>query len=117
MDVSLQKIFTESFSAYVEGRSLPYKYYKAANAIIHCRTPYMGGYEYRCEEGHEHHPQYHSCKHRSCPLCNTLPKAQWVEKQKGRMLTCDHYHVIFTLPHELLALWRFNTRWFSDILF
>lgn len=117
MDVTLQNIFAESFSTYASNRSLPYKYYKAANAIINCRTPIMGGYDYRCEDGHEHHPHYHSCKHRSCPLCNTLPKAKWIEKQKGRLLACDHYHVIFTLPHELLALWRFNTRWFSDSLF
>lgn len=117
MDVTLQDIFTDSFSTYANSKTLPHKYYKAANAIINCRTPTMGGYDYRCEEGHEHHPQYHSCKHRSCPLCNALPKAQWIEKQKGRLLGCDHYHVIFTLPHELLALWRFNTRWFSDSLF
>ena len=117
MEVTLQKIFTESFSAYAKGKSLPYKHYKAANAIINCRTPYMGGHEYACEERHDPQQQYHSCKHRSCPLCNALPKARWVEKQKGRLLACDHYHVIFTLPHELLALCRFNTRWFSDGLF
>ena len=117
MDVTLQNIFTESFQHYAAGKSLPAKYYKAANAIMNCRTPYLGGREYACEDGHEHHSQYHSCKHRSCPLCNELPKARWVDAQHGRLLACDHYHVIFTLPHELLDLWRFNSRWFSDALF
>ena len=32
-------------------------------------------------------------------------------------MAVDHYHVIFTLPHELLALWRYNQRWFADTLF
>lgn len=117
MDVTLQNIFTESFNHYASGKALPHKYYKAANAIMKCRTPFMGGYEYACEDGHEHYPQYHSCKHRSCPLCNTLPKARWVDAQQARLLACDHYHVIFTLPHELLELWRFNSRWFSEALF
>lgn len=58
----------------------------------------MGGYEYACEEGHERYPHYHSCRHRSCPLCNALPKARWVEAQRARLLDCDHYHVIFTFP-------------------
>ena len=117
MEVTLQTIFSENFNHYIQGKSLPHKYYKAANAIMNCRTPYMGGHEYACEDEHEHRTQYHSCKHRSCPLCNTLPKARWVDAQRGRLLDCDHYHVIFTLPHELLELWRFNSRWFSDALF
>jgi hypothetical protein len=40
-----------------------------------------------------------------------------VEGQKERILKCDHYHVIFTLPHELLDLWRYNAHWFADQLF
>ena len=50
-------------------------------------------------------------------MCNALPKARWVETQKERILKCDHYHVIFTLPHELLDLWRHNSHWFADQLF
>lgn len=61
--------------------------------------------------------QYHSCRHRSCPLCNALPKEQWVQKQFQRLLATDHYHVIFTVPHELLLLWRYNQRWFADTQF
>jgi len=28
--------------------------------------------------------------------------------QQARLLACDHYHVIFTLPHDLNALWPAN---------
>lgn len=82
-----------------------------------CRTAAMGGHVQRCPDGHEQRIQYHSCKHRSCPMCSALPKAQWVEKQKDRLLACDHYHVIFTLPYELLDLWRYNTSWFTHVFF
>ena len=117
MEATLQSIFSEDFNQYAKGKSLPYKYYKAANAIRHCRTVAMGGHVYRCPENHEQHIQYNSCKHRSCPQCNALPKAQWVDSQLERILDCDHYHVIFTLPHELLSLWQHNRRWFADQLF
>lgn len=35
----------------------------------------------------------------------------------ARLLPCDHYHVVFTLPHELNDLWQFNRRWSADHLF
>lgn len=117
MDTTLQHIFTSDFSRYAKGNSLPYKYYKAANAIMSCRTAALGGHLYGCPDKHEQHVHYNSCKHRSCPLCSALPKARWVDSQRARILDCDHYHVICTLPHELLSLWEYNRYWFSDALF
>jgi hypothetical protein len=117
MDATLQNVFTAHFDQYQQQHSLPLKQIKAANAIKQCRTEAMGGHVQRCPDGHEEHVQYHSCKHRSCPRCHALAKAQWVEQQQARLLACDHYHVIFTLPHELLDLWQHNTRWFAQALF
>ena len=34
-----------------------------------------------------------------------------------RLLPCDHFHVVFTLPHELNALWAYNRAWSADHLF
>ncbi len=42
---------------------------------------------------------------------------EWLAKQKGRILKCDHFHVIFTIPHELNPIWRLNTRLMINILF
>lgn len=117
MEATLQDIFSQSFSAYARNKKLPHKHYKAANAIMRCRTSSLGGHLYRCPQDHEQQIQYHSCKHRSCPLCNALPKARWVAAQQTRLLACDHYHVIFTLPHELLDLWRYNSHGLADQMF
>jgi hypothetical protein len=46
-----------------------------------------------------------------------LQIAQWLEKQKARLLRCDHYHVIFTLPSELNGLWLANVRGMAHLLF
>lgn len=114
---SLQSIFIDHFAEYSKGKKLPLKAYRAAQAIMSCRTPAQGGHMQCCPEQHEQHIQYHSCRHRSCPRCNALPKARWAEQQCQRLLPVDHYHIIFTLPHELLPLWRYNSRWFTHIYF
>jgi hypothetical protein len=60
---------------------------------------------------------YNSCRHRFCPQCAQLQIAQWLERQRARLLACDHYHVIFTLPRELNALWLANVREFAQLFF
>lgn len=117
MEATLQGVFSAHFEQFMQTHRLRSKHYKAANAIIACRTQAMGGHVQRCPDNHEQHVQYHSCKHRSCPRCHALARSRWAEQQQARLLACDHYHVIFTLPHELLALWQCNTRWFANALF
>jgi hypothetical protein len=40
-----------------------------------------------------------------------------LETQKERLLDCDHYHAIFTIPHELNDLWQLNVRAMANLLF
>lgn len=117
MDATLQGVFHAHFDQFMQTHTLAHKHYQAANAIMACRTEAMGGHIQRCPDAHEERVQYHSCKHRSCPRCQALAKVRWADAQQARLLACDHYHVIFTLPHELLDLWQYNTRWFADALF
>lgn len=117
MEASMQGIFAGCFSQYAQGKRLALRDHKAARAIIQCRTSALGGHLQRCPDGHVSRIQYHSCRHRSCPRCSALPKARWAEAQQARLLACDHYHVVFTLPHELLELWLLNRSWFIDALF
>lgn len=115
--VTLQGIFRSHFSTYAQTRKLPLRALKAASAIMHCRTPMMGGHVQQCPQGHMSRIQYHSCRHRSCVQCSRLPRAQWAEQQSARLLACDHYHVVFTLPHELLSLWEWNRAEMARCLF
>lgn len=106
--ISLQGIFRDHFARYAATRKLPLHALQAASAILHCRTPAMGGHVQQCPKGHMARIQYHSCRHRSCAQCSRLPRAQWAARQAEQLLACDHYHAVFTLPHELLALWDYN---------
>ena len=60
---------------------------------------------------------YNSCRHRSCPQCAYLQTERWLALQQARLLACDHYHVIFTLPHELNPLWLANVSVMTTLLF
>ncbi len=76
-----------------------------------------GGVRGACPDGHIERVWYNSCRHRFCPQCAQLQIAQWLERQKARLLRCDHYHVIFTVPSELHALWLANVPVFAHLLF
>jgi hypothetical protein len=45
------------------------------------------------------------------------PDRTLVALQRARLLACDHYHVIFTLPHELTPLWLANVPVMTTLLF
>lgn len=115
-DRTIQKLFT-SCAEQLAASPQPLKNRKAINAISHCRTPEMGTSFYVCAERHEPIEQYHSCRHRSCYLCAQRKRMEWVEKQKSRLLNVPHYHVVFTMPHEYLNVWRYNESLMTGFIF
>jgi hypothetical protein len=117
MESTLQGIFISGFDTYKKRHGLSTDQYKAAEAIMHCQREELGYEQWECfHDGHTEQ-QNHSCRHRSCPRCHGAQSHEWLENIKQRLLPCDHYHVIFTLPHELNELWQYNRSWSSDHLF
>ena len=115
--VTLQTIFQDAFPAYEQTHPLPAHVRKAARAIMHCRTAALGGHIQACPDGHMARIWYNSCRHRACPQCAYLQTECWLARQQARLLACDHYHVIFTLPHDLNALWLANVPVMITLLF
>jgi Putative transposase/Transposase zinc-binding domain len=115
--VTLQTIFQDAFPAYEALHPLPAHVRKAARAIMQCRTAALGGHIQACPDGHVARIWYNSCRHRSCPQCAYLQTERWLARQRARLLACDHYHVIFTLPHELNPLWLANVSVMTTLLF
>lgn len=79
---------------------------KALWAISHCRTAVLGGHVDACTDCGDERPSYNSCRNRHCPKCQAIAQAEWLEKQKQRILDTGYFHVVFTLPSELRALGR-----------
>jgi Putative transposase/Transposase zinc-binding domain len=84
---------------------------------MQCRTAALGGHVQACPDGHVARIWYNSCRHRACPQCAYLQTERWLALQRARLLACDHYHVIFTLPHELNPLWLANVSVMTTLLF
>lgn len=90
---------------------------RAAVRIRDCKTPAMGTHLLKCPDNHVWSIENNSCKHRMCQQCNALERQRWLHRWTNRLLPCPHHHVVFTVPHQLLDLWRYNKRQFAVMLF
>ena len=115
--VTLQTIFQDAFPAYEQTHPLPTHVRRAARAIMQCRRAILGGHVQACPDGPMARVWSNSCRHRACPPCAYLQTERWLALPRARLLACDHYHVIFTLPHELNPLWLANVSVMTTLLF
>lgn len=107
----------QAYKDEIDDLSLPLFQIKALEKLSVCRTAKLGGHAQYCENGHLDGVWYNSCKHRSCPQCQSMAKAEWLENVQRLLLNCPHQHVIFTVPHELNSLWRHNRGLMANLLF
>ena len=90
---------------------------RVLRAIETCRTAALCGHLERCDQcGHERNA-YNSCGNRHCPKCQSLARAEWLEKRQAELLPCEYFHVVFTLPEPLAALALQNKREMYGLLF
>jgi hypothetical protein len=115
--LTLQTILHMGYEAYARTPALPDYVRRAVWAILACRTAVLGGHVQACPDGHLERIWYNSCRHRMCPQCAWIQIERWLARQKARLLACDHYHVIFTIPHELNDLWLANVAVMTQLLF
>ena len=117
MECTLRAIFQTHFESYARAHRLPVYVHRAAYWLSRCRTAELGGHVRRCPEGHVERAFYNSCHQRGCPQCQALATERWLERQRARLLKCAHHHLIFTVPHELNALWCWNRALMANLLF
>jgi hypothetical protein len=106
MAVTISDIFCLYYRQYIEKYTpfIPSSHLKAIQDIVACRTSVMGGELYYCENCHQFHYSYHSCKNRNCPKCQSEENDKWLDKQLEKLLPVTYYLVTFTLPSELRQL-------------
>ncbi len=90
---------------------------KVLRALADCRTPRLGGSALVCSGCGSVHYVLHSCRNRHCPRCQGIDKELWVEARKQELLPVKYFHVVFTVPHQLLELFRFNREVMYNLLF
>jgi len=90
---------------------------KVLSALANCRTTQMGGSAMVCNKCGSIHYVMHSCRNRHCPRCQGVDKELWIEERKHDLLPVKYFHVVFTVPHNLLELFRFNREVMYNLLF
>ena len=81
-----------------------------------CRTPLLGGQRWHCPECDADLWRWHSCRNRHCPRCQSSAQDAWRRARQAELLDVPYAHMVFTLPHELLALARAHPRWVYETL-
>lgn len=90
---------------------------KVMEAIMACRTAHLGGHAEQWPQcGFERYAS-NSCRHRHCPKCQTITKANWVAARRAELLPTPYFHSVFTLPHALNPLILGNKRLLLGLLF
>ena len=115
MFISEQALFQRFFEAFAASHNLHPREVRAARCIAGCGTRAMGAHVLRCPEGACEQLQFHACRHRSCPRCAQSSRSRWIEAEFQRLLPCPHWHIVITLPHELIPLWSFNRARFTSL--
>lgn len=96
---------------------LPLAHHKVIQAIKNCRTKVLGGHEYECKSCNYTQNLYNSCRNRHCPKCGFTARTKWIEKRNAELLDCPYFHVVFTIPSELRALFLANQKLCYTMLF
>ena len=113
----LADVFRQYGESYQRTRRVSACEQKVMRAVSACRTQELGGHLQRCDCCGFERPAYNSCRNRHCPKCQSLAKAQWLDKQTAELLPVGYYHLVFTLPHELNRLILANKKILLALLF
>jgi len=99
-------VFRRYGDAYREqhGGSLSTAQRRVMTAIEICRTAALGGHVEQCDTCGHQRISYCSCRNRHCPKCQSLARAQWLDDRRAEVLDTQYFHVVFTLPAELVSL-------------
>ena len=66
---------------------------KIVSDLLNCRSAHLGGHIDRCS----------NCgMNRHCPKCRHVPRERWLERRKDEILPTSYFHVVFTLPYEVM---------------
>lgn len=116
-EVEVADIFREHLDEYRQQYGLSPQERKAAQDIMKCRTAAMGGYLQQCDDCGKYQIAYGSCKNRNCPKCGFFEKAIWLAEQEAKLLPVPHYHLVFTVAHEINRVAYHNAEAIYGLLF
>jgi hypothetical protein len=85
--------------------------------LVQCQSALLGGHVKQCDQCGHKVCVYNSCRNRHCPKCQAAARAAWLQAREAEVLDVEYFHVVFTLPHELVPLALQNRRTVYGMLF
>jgi hypothetical protein len=98
-------------------RQLSYQQLTVLRVIARCRTGALGGHVDDCPRCGHKAISYNSCRNRHCPKCQAQARQRWLAAREQELLGVPYFHVVFTLPHELIPLCQRNPKILYDLPF
>ena len=87
---------------------------KVLKAIFCCRTAALGGHRDQCVHCGHQTISFFSCRNRHCPKCQVNARERWLKRRQQELLPVGYYHIVFSVPHDLIPLmWQNKKRLFS----
>ena len=87
---------------------------KVLKAIFCCRTAALGGHRDQCVPCGHQTISFFSCRNRHCPKCQVNARERWLKRRQQELLPVGYYHIVFSVPHDLIPLmWQNKKRLFS----
>ena len=90
---------------------------RVVQAIPPCRTAALGGHRRAWAQCGHQEIAYHACRDRHCPTCQGLEAARWMDAQQRDLLPVPYFHVVFTVPAALHALFLAAPKATDSLLF
>lgn len=105
--------------AYLEayGKTTSAQQRRVLHDLVRCRTAALGGHVEQCDACGHQRIAYNSCRNRHCPRCQAVARAEWLDNRTAELLPVPHFHVVFTLPHDIGPVALQNPRTVYNLLF
>ena len=90
---------------------------RVMTAIEQCRTAALGGRVEQCDHRGHRRIWYNSCRNCHCPTCQSLARAEWLERRRADLLPTEYFHVVFTVPPAFAEIAAQNKAVVHGLLF
>lgn len=113
----VSNIFISYGCDYRSNNGMTEKQHNVMNNIMNCRTEWFGYHTDECDNCGHIENDFNSCRDRHCPKCQAVSRKKWIDARLDDILPVPYYHVVFTLPHLLYDILRYNKKLIYDLLF
>lgn len=97
--------------------AVPAPHRATVRALTRCRTGALGHTHHACPDCGRDEVVPRGCGNRHCPRCQGRLARAWLARQQAALLAVPYFHVVCTLPHELLPLCAAAPRELYTLLF